>query len=195
MDMEMKNHHSWIMKEIMNQRESIHRIQQMWDNMVVPKVIDWYTTLIDDGQRAVWRKLITYNKARPRAVMCLWLACRGKLATKDRLKRFNLIQDSSCVLCNQAEEIVNHLLFGCRKTNIMWKEVLVWLGSSHVPSTWDAELPWIINSTKRKGWRATIMRMAIDESVYFIWKYRNDIIFDNHLGNTNIVDNIKDSVV
>lgn len=37
--------------------------------------------------------------------------------------------------------------------------------------------------------------LILPYGINFIWNYMNGVVFGNHLGNTNIVDNIKDSVV
>ncbi|CAK8568890.1 unnamed protein product [Lathyrus sativus] len=44
-----------------------------------------YAKLHDCGQPVEWRNLVYGNNARPRANFMLWLACHGRLATKDRL--------------------------------------------------------------------------------------------------------------
>lgn len=76
-----------------------------------------YEVLNDDNNRVPWRNLLRCNRARHRGSLCLWLACHGKLATKDRLKRFGMLQDSQCGLSLNAEEFINHLFFECRISN------------------------------------------------------------------------------
>lgn len=63
------------------------------------KTRDIYLNLLDQNVQANWKNLFMNNMARPRACFVLWMACHGKLATKDRLYRMGFINDDICVLC------------------------------------------------------------------------------------------------
>ncbi|CAK8568609.1 unnamed protein product [Lathyrus sativus] len=159
------------------------------------KAAAFYKILINDGTRVHWRRLIGYNKERPRAIQCLWQACHGKLATKERLKRFGVIEDNICSLCKSEEETISHLFFSCPRTRHIWVEILKWFNIQHEPQQWDTELIWITNQTKGKGWKADVLKMVTAETVYNIWIYRNSITFGNIVENTNMVEKIIDNVI
>lgn len=57
------------------------------------------------------------------------------------------------------------------------------------------EFRWIISITEGKGWKAFIMKMAIAETVYSTWLYRNSICFGKIMDNTSIDRKIIDSIV
>ncbi|CAK8566130.1 unnamed protein product [Lathyrus sativus] len=100
MDYEIKFHNTWIFKGILKQRVKIVDMQQHWNVALQQnkfRVTTFHNTMIEDENKVPWSKMVKYNKARPRAVVCLWMACHGKLATRDKLWRFGLIQDSVCV--------------------------------------------------------------------------------------------------
>lgn len=107
--------------------------------------------MIDDGNKVPWCNMVQYNKARPRALVCHWMAFHGKLSTRERLKWFGIVHDSSCVLYNTKEESLNHLFFKCSKIRPIWKEILNWLELDHRPQQWGEELDWLITVTKGKG--------------------------------------------
>ncbi|CAK8536914.1 unnamed protein product [Lathyrus sativus] len=112
MNYEIKAYNSWIVRGILKQRDNMEVIRNEWDQIINAqkfKASVFYKVLIDDGTRVLWGKLIKFNKARPRAIFCLWQACHGKLATKDRLKRFGMIEDNICNLCQTEDETLNHL--------------------------------------------------------------------------------------
>ncbi|XP_058734298.1 uncharacterized protein LOC131606029 [Vicia villosa] len=132
--------------------------------------------------------------ARPRAIHVTWLACHGKLATKDRLCRFNIIHDSKCSLCKEVDESLGHLFFQCPHTLSIWKKILAWLEIVHTPSNWYDELHWVTNFNSRKGWKAIILKLASNEAIYGIWAYRNDVVFQ-HNTNRNTYDSILDCIV
>jgi hypothetical protein len=121
-----------------------------------------------------WRVTMYGNIARPRAIFTFWLACHGRLATKDRLNRFGITVDAKCCFC-PIEESLNHLFFGCVGMRNIWCKVLNWLQIDHVPLEWGDELCWITKHSKGKGWRAKLLKSAAAEVVYTLWNYRNDI--------------------
>ncbi|KAH1256677.1 putative ribonuclease H protein [Glycine max] len=127
---------SWILKNIMNQRDKLGQIQQHWDQALSRQKFPMsamYHGLTEDHQRVPWRSVMCGNKARLRAVICLWLACHKKLSTKDRLRRFGMIKSSDCSICNCADESINHLFFNCSGTREIWGNILDWLGRRHDP--------------------------------------------------------------
>lgn len=63
------------------------------------------------------------NVARPCAKMTLWLACYKKLATKDRMKKFGMVENSSCSICGR-DESLDHLLYECAELKGIWCKVV-----------------------------------------------------------------------
>lgn len=153
-----------------------------------------YHELIGKDNQVNWKTLMCWNYARPRAVFTTWLMCHGRLARKNRLKRFNMIKDSSCSLCHNVEEHIAHLYFDCRHSVVVWIRVLDWLKVPHMPKPWHEELKWIVEYTTKKGWKATIVKLAFTETLYDIWRRRNDVIFGNNT-HIDIMDNIMDCTV
>ncbi|XP_058727197.1 uncharacterized protein LOC131598632 [Vicia villosa] len=119
--------------------------------------------------RVPWRFLLNHNTARPRAVVNLWLMCHGRIATKDRLKRFGIINDSHYSLYNEIEESITHLFFECKITKSNWDQVLKWIEVTHEPKAWDEELNWTIQETEKKGWKASLLKLAFTETLYEVW--------------------------
>ncbi|KHN21002.1 hypothetical protein glysoja_009310, partial [Glycine soja] len=175
MNVSVKIHNSWIMKSILKHRSSILDIQSIWDSMLEKNrfgMKEVYKSLCTNTSKVRWRNLFRGNTARPRALMTLWLACHGRLATKNRLKKFGMIEDSKCCFC-PAEESINHLFYGCPELKIIWTKVLDWVQIKRVPREWNDELEWLISSTKGKGKRHAILKLAAAETLYGIWRYRN----------------------
>ncbi|CAK8544519.1 unnamed protein product [Lathyrus sativus] len=151
-------------------------IQQIWDRMLTSnkfKMNDVYMVICSSALKIMWKNILRRNAARPRALITMWFACHGRLATKQRLFRFGIITDDRCCLCSKDEESINHLFFCCPETVCIWTEIL--------DSAWDEEMEWLCRSTKGKG--------------YDVWKYRNDICYGNVIDKTKIGDNIIDMIV
>ncbi|XP_058776986.1 uncharacterized protein LOC131651337 [Vicia villosa] len=132
--------------------------------------------------------------ARPRANFVTWMLCHKKLATKDRLRRFNFITDNNCSICKFADESIAHLFFECRENQEVWGQILKWIDNAHNPLPWTEELKWLTKEANKKGWRASHLKMAFSETLYGIWYRRNNIVFAKG-AITNIVNSIIDNIV
>ncbi|XP_025678312.1 uncharacterized protein [Arachis hypogaea] len=60
--------------------------------------------------KSIWRGLV-----QPRVELFVWFVLVGRVNTKERLSRFEIINqdDKSCVLCSKNVEQVHHLFLGC----------------------------------------------------------------------------------
>ncbi|KAL5162615.1 Transposon TX1 uncharacterized protein [Glycine soja] len=150
--------------------------------------------LSDVSSRVPWRELFFSNLARPRAKFVFWTACHGRLATKVRMMKFGLLSDSKCNFCDHLETI-DHLLFECAEMKDVWIQILEWQKINHQPKKWIEELSWAMAQGKGKGHRATLLKTALTETVYELWKYRNEVSFGGIVNNTHIGKKIMDSIV
>src|SRR3954471_20416762 len=82
-----------------------------------------YTSLRGEKVNKAWRHMFSRNHARPRAIFITWLAFVGRLSTKDRILKYCLTLDPSCVYCGMQENM-EHLYFECQTTGTVWKEIL-----------------------------------------------------------------------
>lgn len=174
------------------QRDYIQNVQFAWNSMITNKrfrMQQLYDKMIDDANRVPQRHLLRNNYARPRAILFTWLACQGRLGTKVRLARFSIITERRCNLCEDADETLGHLLFECRYSKEIWKNVLEWIGIKHEPCDWTAELGWLMQKTTKKGWRFKVLKIAIAETFYGLWQYINDLIFGKHIHRITTTDN------
>lgn len=141
-----------------------------------------------------WRKLLIGNHARPRAIFTLWMACNKRLLTKDRMNRFGMATDGLCVFCKMPETC-QHLLFNCSDIKPVWEKILNWIGFNHTPAMWDEELKWIVQNTKGKGCKRSLLKMAVAETTYMIWCVRNWIIFQDGRKEELQYDTIKNVIL
>jgi hypothetical protein len=147
--MPLKSTCFWILKVIIHQRDALIQIQgwqQMRCKIITRKV---YNFLRNDYPVVDW-KVTVYGNIRPRAIFIFWLACHGRLATKDRLGKFGVTVNMQCCFCSK-EETLNHLFFGCHVLRAIWCKVLSWLQLDHVLMEWSDELCWITQHSKGRG--------------------------------------------
>ncbi|XP_058783374.1 uncharacterized protein LOC131658055 [Vicia villosa] len=182
---------SWILKQILNRRAAIDDNQQ-WEQTLQ---FDKFNTgkhyqLIRGGREQVtWKKVLFHNNARPRAKFHLWLVLVGRILTKDRLTKFGIITDKGCCFC-QEDETIDHLYFGCRYIERIWRTILTWMGYNRIGELWNAEQEWIIREANKKGWRRQLLKTALAETAHMIWKVRNEAIFHQKLPDEDVVKQI-----
>ncbi|XP_074313773.1 uncharacterized protein LOC141648967 [Silene latifolia] len=60
-----------------------------------------------------WYKWILNEHVIPKHQFMGWLYAHGAMRTKDKLIKYGLDVDDSCLLCEQAAESIDHLLCDC----------------------------------------------------------------------------------
>jgi len=119
--------------------------------------------------------------APPKCRFFMWLAAHNRCWTADRLARRGLTHPDRCLLCDQEEENIQHLLIGCVFARQFWFELLQIVGLAalapqpEVPSFddwWDKAASTVDGDT-RKGLNSLIILGA-----WTIWKLRNDCVFN-----------------
>lgn len=98
----------------------------------------------------VWYNIMNNNHVKLRAVFTMWMACHNSLATKERLKQFNMLHEDTCCFCT-SQETLSHLMFEWPTMDINWSKVLSWMKVQHTPQGWNDEHEWITWSCKGKG--------------------------------------------
>ena len=53
----------------------------------------------------------------------------------------------------------------------------------------------MIHYTKEKGWKTSILKLTTAETIYGVWRYRNNKSYGNSVDNTQIVANIIDMII
>ncbi|XP_058724206.1 uncharacterized protein LOC131595758 [Vicia villosa] len=167
MEADMKKSGTWIMKHILLLRETVNNIQKLWNIMCIQgkfKMKNVYNHMVK-VTACDWHNRMMNNPERPRAVLVMWLVCHKKLATKERLHRFGMLNSSFYFFCPNIGTI-DHLFYECTKLKSIWIDVLDWLHFSHVPKNWKEELVWILEQSKGKGWKASLLKLAATETIY-----------------------------
>lgn len=169
MEMEIRPHHSCIMKFILGSRSMMSNMQEVLDHVQQNNRFSMkqvYMKLKDIGSEQVhWKRLFYGNVARPRALMTLWLTYHGKWPTKDMLHRFGLMHDNMCCFCSNIEHI-DHLFLIMRSWRTFGNKCLLRKKVTHELKIWHEEKKWILMHSKGKGWRVALLRLATVETIY-----------------------------
>jgi hypothetical protein len=62
--------------------------------------------------------------APPRVKLFFWLVMHGRCWTAHRRWRHGLQESSSCIICDQAEETMDHIILGCVFSREVWSSCL-----------------------------------------------------------------------
>lgn len=119
-----------------------------------------------------WHNRVWFKKNYPRHSFILWMAIRRKLMTKSGMQRFDLSSSDLYSLCNQGREDLDNLFFNYEVSKEIWVNILILCHQIYTPQTW-AE--YVSNCSLR--WN-TLCKLSFKVVVYYIWRERNNIIFN-----------------
>lgn len=130
----------------------------------------------------VWRGLVP-----PRIEIFVWLACHGKLNTKAKLAKLQIIpaDQDLCPLCGGNSESVDHLFIHCP---FSWKIWSWWLNIWHVAWVTPSSIKDLLSSWSppcskpffKKVWWAILYII-----IWSTWKERNERVFNNTQSSIN----------
>ncbi|GJN06072.1 hypothetical protein PR202_ga23758 [Eleusine coracana subsp. coracana] len=111
----------------------------------------------------------------------MWLAAHLRCWTVDRLARKNLPHPESCLMCDQEDETIDHLLVGCVFACQFWHFLLNRIGHGHLAPLpddlifreWWAKVTKPANSSIKKG-----LNSYITLGAWVLWRHRNDCVFN-----------------
>ncbi|KAL3500392.1 hypothetical protein ACH5RR_039485 [Cinchona calisaya] len=58
-----------------------------------------------------WLKIVWHKRHVLRVAFVMWLLCKRRFMTKERMKAWEIQVDIICILCRQQEESMEHLFF------------------------------------------------------------------------------------
>jgi hypothetical protein len=127
-----------------------------------------------------WKRLWK-TWAPPKCKFFLWLAIRNKCWTADRLQRRGMQYPVCCPLCDQEQEIAQHILCTCGFARQFWHHILSLIGLGDLTlendensfAVWWGKVLKKVHRNRRKGFNSVIILGA-----WCIWLIRNKTIFD-----------------
>jgi hypothetical protein len=126
------------------------------------------------GTKELWK-----TRAPNNCHFFVWLALHGRCWTAERLHRHGIRTNSSCILCCQDAETINHLLVQCVFSREIWFKVLRrcgWHGvaptQDHLFAVWWTTSRKCVPKGRRKAFDSLVVAMS-----WAIWTQRNDMTF------------------
>ena len=97
---------SWMIQKVMNAQlnvEQVHQLQRK--NKGVIRLL--YDHMMGEQQKPIWTCLMFNNAARPKAYFTMWIMINQRLVTVDRLAKWGVEVEKTCVLCKNEKSLQN----------------------------------------------------------------------------------------
>ncbi|XP_062089073.1 uncharacterized protein LOC133795635 [Humulus lupulus] len=135
-----------------------------------------YLLLCPPQTRVSWSNEIWGRLNVPNHSVILWLTRLDRLKAKQRLHKIRVIPDSSCLLCGQSEENIEHLFFKCPFSNRCIKSLKEKLGWRVKTEAIYPLLRWI-SKAKVSRFKKQVLAAFVAAGVYQVWKTRNEVLW------------------
>ena len=130
-------------------KEGVDRVRWKLSNTGVFAVKSMYKALqLSTFEPFPWQ-MIWRSCVQPKISFFTWEAAWGRILTLDKLQRRGVSLANRCFPCQQREESVDHLLFHCSKTRVLWELLFSLFGAM-----------WIMSSSVREmflGWKGAFV--------------------------------------
>ncbi|XP_033148588.1 uncharacterized protein LOC103869784 [Brassica rapa] len=122
----------------------------------------------------VWASGVWFSHATPKFAFMAWLASRDRLSTMDRVVKWSHGVDTTCVLCNAAQESRDHLFFECQYTARVWEFIVKGILGSSYTNQWS-EIMVLITDSSRERKSLFCLRYSFQAVLYGVWRERNKV--------------------
>ncbi|KAG7579708.1 Reverse transcriptase domain [Arabidopsis thaliana x Arabidopsis arenosa] len=119
-----------------------------------------------------WYKAVWFPYSTPKYAFITWLAFQNRLATGDRLLRWNADANGHCVLCGDGVETRNHLFFSCSYSSQVWTALTRGVMAHNFTTSWVSLLP-IITASFTSRYQSFVTRYVFQLTIHSIWRERN----------------------
>lgn len=128
-----------------------------------------------------WLSLIWNKFQIPSCSFISWLACRGRLSTKDKQFLFCHLADQRCVLCRSSDETTEHIFASCPYSFIIFRQCPFALNLN-----WNEWLDGnFFQDDDLTLFQKNLGYLFVTIAIYLIWRERNDRIHSNTLKSVN----------
>lgn len=119
-----------------------------------------------------WSTGIWFPEATPKFAFLAWIAIQNRLATGERVLRWNPQAISICWLCKREMETRDHIFFECAYSMEVWRVTVGNLVGSGVIYQWDQVVRLVVNGTWERCVKF-LFRYCFQAVVYALWQERN----------------------
>ncbi|KAJ9555971.1 hypothetical protein OSB04_010585 [Centaurea solstitialis] len=139
-------------------------------------VSDAYTDFLGNLITVDWAMEVWFKGCIPKHAFCVWTACHGRLPTQDRLHWKHDPPDLRCPLCDTVLDTHDHLFFTCDFSLQVWRTIKRDTRLYGFPERWQEICESFVQG---RGPKKREQRLALQATIYCIWRERNRRLFGN----------------
>lgn len=120
-DCDAPKNDTWVIKKVLESKKVIMQTPGLQGNLqrrLNTLTAGWgefsieniYTAMLPQLPKAPWKSILLQASIHPRHNFILRIALLKRLATVDKLAKFGIIVDDTCVFCSNAVETQDHLI-------------------------------------------------------------------------------------
>ncbi|XP_047319855.1 uncharacterized protein LOC124923900 [Impatiens glandulifera] len=117
----------------------------------------------EKAQTLEWAPLVWSTRIIPRHQFILWLTFWERLRTRDRINKYMNVLNTSCPLCNENEETMNHLFGSCNITLELWDRLAKSLKLLNFPNEWSEIKEVAVLKAKELGLQQTFSNADLEK--------------------------------
>ena len=141
----------------------------LWNNECTVKLRVVWDSIRRRHTPQPWLPFVWNTFHIPSCSFITWLACRGRLSTKDNQVFFNNQEDQRCVLCRSYNETIEHIFTVCPYSYILLREC-----PFPVAINWNSWLEGEFFQDDMSHFQQNIGFLYITIVIYLVWRERND---------------------
>lgn len=165
--------------------------QWKWTGSGIFSAKSAYKAFFEGREEMAGVDLIWNLDAPAKCKFFIWLTCRNRCWTADRLERRGMDHPDNCPLCDQEPETISHLLLRCVVARqIWWKILCKWGAIQWLPDEHSTIAEWW-EDIHLRGKARRSLATSVTLVLWVIWKHRNNIVFEGDSPNyTRVLSNV-----
>jgi len=120
----------------------------------------------------VGHKKIWFPNATPKYAFVTWLVVKNRVATGERMEKWNQNVNTRCVLCSHQMETRDHLFFLCPYSQQVWRTLVQGIMLHRFTTKWEDVMKILASRDLDKGKRF-LLEYTFQNAIHVIWGERN----------------------
>ncbi|XP_010687418.1 uncharacterized protein LOC104901528 [Beta vulgaris subsp. vulgaris] len=133
-----------------------------------------------DLERVSWDKYVWNKLTIPKHRFFVWLTMQNRLQTTSRLHKIGIANSANCLICDDEVETQTHLLFECKYSSDVFRQVKIWCGLPDNLTNVHEALRWIARSRKPYIQKKVLFAI-MGAMIYHIWGSRNEAYWNHRV--------------
>ncbi|XP_048498191.1 uncharacterized protein LOC125496703 [Beta vulgaris subsp. vulgaris] len=170
---------------------SQNQLEQM-EEYSVKDMVKLYTGSVEN---VGWDKFVWNRLTVPKHRFFVWLTMNNRLQTTSIWHKIGIASSASCLICDDDEETQTHLLFECKYSSAVFRQVKRWCELPDNLTNINIALRWIARSRK-SCFQKKVLFAIMGAMIYHIWGSRNEAYWNQKVITIHrIVNTIQKEIV